>query len=68
MGVCDDVHFLPQKRINKSMTIEEIKRKANSILEEHGVTYAAVFGSLLVEKTIREATLIFWFVLAVPSA
>ncbi len=28
------------------MTIEEVKQKAGPILEQHGVTYAAVFGSL----------------------
>lgn len=28
------------------MTIEEVKQKAGPILERHGVTYAAVFGSL----------------------
>jgi hypothetical protein len=28
------------------MTIEELKEKARPILEEYGVTYAAVFGSL----------------------
>jgi len=28
------------------MTIEEIKQKAGPILKQHGVTYAAVFGSL----------------------
>lgn len=28
------------------MTIEEVKQKAGPILKQHGVTYAAVFGSL----------------------
>lgn len=28
------------------MTLEEVKRKTAPILERHGVTYAAVFGSL----------------------
>jgi predicted nucleotidyltransferase len=28
------------------MTIEEVKQKASPILKRHGVTYAAVFGSL----------------------
>jgi predicted nucleotidyltransferase len=28
------------------MTIEEVKQKASPILEQHGVTFAAVFGSL----------------------
>jgi len=28
------------------MTVEEVKQKAGPILERHGVTYAAVFGSL----------------------
>lgn len=28
------------------MTIEEVKKKAGPVLEQHGVTYAAVFGSL----------------------
>jgi uncharacterized protein len=28
------------------MTIEEVKQKAQPILEEYGVTFAAVFGSL----------------------
>jgi hypothetical protein len=28
------------------MTIKEVKQKAGPILEQHGVTYAAVFGSL----------------------
>ena len=28
------------------MTVEEIREKAGPILEQHGVTYAAVFGSL----------------------
>ena len=28
------------------MTIEEVKKKAGPILKRHGVTYAAVFGSL----------------------
>ncbi len=29
------------------MTVEEVKQKASPVLEEHGVTYAAVFGSLV---------------------
>jgi uncharacterized protein len=28
------------------MTIEEVKQKTQPILEQHGVTYAAIFGSL----------------------
>ncbi|MBI5220489.1 MAG: nucleotidyltransferase family protein [Candidatus Liptonbacteria bacterium] len=28
------------------MTLEEVKQKAGPILERHGVTYAAIFGSL----------------------
>jgi hypothetical protein len=28
------------------MTVEEVKQKASPILEQHGVTFAAVFGSL----------------------
>ncbi len=28
------------------MTIEEVKQKAHPVLEKHGVTYAAVFGSV----------------------
>lgn len=28
------------------MTVEEVREKASPILEQHGVTYAAVFGSL----------------------
>jgi uncharacterized protein len=28
------------------VTIEEVKQKASPILEQHGVTFAAVFGSL----------------------
>jgi hypothetical protein len=28
------------------VTIEEVKQKARPILEQHGVTFAAVFGSL----------------------
>ncbi|MBZ5564420.1 MAG: nucleotidyltransferase family protein [Acidobacteriia bacterium] len=28
------------------MTVDELRQKASPILEQHGVTYAAVFGSL----------------------
>jgi len=28
------------------MTIEEVKQKASPVLEQHGVAYAAVFGSV----------------------
>ncbi len=28
------------------MTVEDVREKASPVLEEHGVTYAAVFGSL----------------------
>lgn len=28
------------------MTIEEVKQKTQPVLEKHGVTYAAIFGSL----------------------
>ncbi len=28
------------------MTVEEIRQKASPVLEQHGVTYAAVFGSV----------------------
>jgi hypothetical protein len=31
---------------DRGVTIEEVKQKAGPILEQHGVTYAAVFGSL----------------------
>jgi predicted nucleotidyltransferase len=31
---------------NERMTIDEVKQKAGPILEQHGVTYAAVFGRL----------------------
>ena len=38
--------FYCQNVYNKAMTIEEVKQKASPILEQHGVAYAAVFGSL----------------------
>ena len=32
--------------MNKGMTIEEVRQKTSPVLKRHGVTYAAVFGSL----------------------
>ena len=43
-----DGHFVFAAKAvyDEGMTIEEVKQKAGPILEQHGVTFAAVFGSL----------------------
>ncbi len=41
-----DFVFAVEAVYDKGMTIEEVRQKAAPILEQHGVTFAAVFGSL----------------------